>query len=349
MELTSVVVERFFADRCAMGYVRFRTPQGLSRLLAYLRERGIVPEPMRVETSDPAELLLKSFAEYLCGERGLCTLSIVGYRRVASSFLQTCRDVTGEEPCQFQIDAAKIHTFISSECSGLSVGTANNVVTALRSLLRFLYLQNVISSPLADTVFNAATWRDPGISRALSVLQVKALLESCDRRTKAGRRDFAILTILSRTGLRAAEVASMTLEGMDWQAGEFAFTGKGNRQEKFPLLFDVGQAIADYCQYARPKNTCRALFLNGRAPFQAISAGSISHVVLRASKRAGIAPARAHQLRHSAASTMRRANIPIFQISLVLRHQHTSTTAVYAKEGAHALTGIARSWPGGQS
>ena len=153
----------------------------------------------------------------------------------------------------------------------------------------------------------------------------------------AGRRDFAILTVLAHTGLRSAEVASMTLEGMDWQAGEFAFVGKGNRQEKLPLLFDVGKAIADYCQHARPENTCRTLFLNGRAPFQAISASSVSHVVLCASERAGILPVRAHQLRHSAASAMRRADLPLFQISQVLRHQHTATTAVYAKEGCAQL------------
>lgn len=344
--LNTESIERFFIDRRAMGYVRFRTPQGLSMLMSYLREQNIAPELVPVEISDAVDLLLEKYLEFLSSERGLSSSSIVGYRRIASSFLQTCRCESSKHP--YQINVIKVHAFIDTECSRLSIGSANNVVTVLRSLLRFLYLDNAIVSPMAESVLRAATWRDPGLSRALSEKQVNALKASCDRRTRAGRRDFAIITVLAHTGLRSAEVASMTLEGMDWQAGEFTFTGKGNRQEKFPLLFDVGKAIADYCRYARPENTCRTLFLNGRAPFQAISAGSVSHVVLRASERAGISPVRAHQLRHSAASAMRRSDLPMFQISQVLRHQHSATTAVYAKEGAQALTDIARSWPGSQ-
>lgn len=347
LQLDDIAVEHFFADRRSIGYARFRTPKGLSQLLAYLREQGAAPKSIKLEKPDAVTVLLKRFTDYLANERGLSPGTIVGYRHKALLFLQACHNVSADE--QRQIDACNVHAFISNQCSKLSVGTTNNVVTALRSLLQFLYLKNLIPTSLAETVFSAATWQDPGRSRALSALQVKALLESCDRRTHAGRRDFAILTILAHTGLRAAEVASMTLEGMDWQAGEFTFIGKGSHQEKLPLLFDVGQAIADYCQYARPKNTCRSLFLNGRAPFQAISASSVSHLVLRASQRAGIAPARAHQLRHSAASNMRKANLPMAQISQVLRHQHSTTTAVYAKEGAQALTSIARAWPGVQS
>lgn len=172
------------------------------------------------------------------------------------------------------------------------------------------------------------------------------MLVGCDRRSTAGRRDFAILTVLARLGLRAAEVASLTLDDFDWRIGEVVVAGKGNRRDRLPLPTDVGEAVADYCRRGRPHNSCRVLFLHVRAPYTAMSSSAVSDVVLRASARAGIAPVRAHQLRHSTASAMRRAGAPLFEIGQVLRHHHTVTTAIYAKDDLDALAGLARPWPG---
>jgi site-specific recombinase XerD len=341
-------VEQFLGDRRADGYVRFPSPRGLMPLVEYLRGRGVIPEPVVSVPAGPWARLLEEFVGYLVSERGLAEQTVVGYRRVAATFLSTC-------PCEdngdglASLSAVEVNAFLLTECARRSVGSANNVVVALRALLRFLYLHGHVDAPLADAVPWVATWRDGGRSRALTASQVAALLASCDRRSSAGRRDFAILTVLARLGLRAAEVASLTLDDFDWQAGEVAVAGKGNRRDRLPLPSDVGEAVAGYCRRGRPRNSCRVLFLHVRAPYTAMSSSAVSEVVRRASLRAGIAPVRAHQLRHSTASMMRRAGAPLFEIGQVLRHHHTVTTAVYAKDDLDALARIARPWPGERS
>jgi len=337
--------EHFLADRRASGYVRFRTSRGLMPIVDYLRSQGVVPGSVPSIPVDPDAILLEGFVNYLYNERSLAESTVVWHRRVASSFLRASQSADNGNNL-IGLTAGEVHAFVLAECSRRSVGSANNVVSALRALLRFLYLQGHVASPLADSVPRVATWRDGGRSKALSDRQIDALLTSCDRRRKAGRRDFAILTVLARLGLRAAEVASLTLDDIYWRSGEVAVTGKGNRADRLPLPNDVGRALAEYCERGRARNTCRALFLHVRAPYGALSPSAVSHVVLRASERAGIAPVRAHRLRHSVASMMRRAGAPLFEIGQVLRHGHMTTTAVYAKDDLDALAGIARPWPG---
>jgi site-specific recombinase XerD len=336
-------VEQFLVDRRADGYARSRSPRALIPLLAYLRGQGVMPEPVHTVPAGPWGKLLEEFAGYLASERGLAKQTIAAYRTIAASFLSTCPREDGLA----RLTAVKANTFLLAECAGRSIGSANNVVVALRALLRFLYLHSHIAAALADAVPRVAMWRDGGRSKALPAEQVAALLASCSRRTTTGRRDFAILTVLARLGLRAAELASLTLDDLDWRAGEVLVAGKGNRCDRLPLPTDVGQALASYCRRGRPRrNGCRVLFLHVRAPYTALSSSAVSDVVWRASRRAGIAPVRAHQLRHSAASAMRRAGAPLFEISQVLRHRDAATTAVYAKDDVDALAGIAQPWPG---
>lgn len=335
-------IQQFLVDRRADGYARSRSPRALIPLLAYLREQGVTPEPVHTVAAGPWEELLEEFAGYLASERGLAKQTIVAYRTIAASLLSTCPREDGLA-C---LSAVEVNRFLLAERASRSIGSANNVVVALRAVLRFLYLHSHIAAPLADTVPWVATWRDGGRSRALPAGQVAALLASCDRRSAAGRRDFAILTVLVRLGLRAAEVASLTLDDINWRAGEVLVAGKDSRHDRLPLPTDVGQAVAGYCRRGRPRNGCRALFLHVRAPYTALSSSAVSDVVRRASRRVGIAPVRAHQLRHSAASAMRRAGAPLFEIGQVLRHRHVATTAVYAKDDVDALAEIAQPWPG---
>ena len=338
-------MEEFLADRRASGQVRRLTPRGLIPLVRYLRELRVVPEPVAPKPDGPRELLVEEFAGYLLSERGLAERTVVGYRRVASLFLSTLSVSQGG--VMATLSAADIHAFVLAECGRCSVGSAGNVVTALRALLRFAYVQGHIALPLADAVPAVAGWRDGGRSRAVAEGEVARLLAGCDRRTAAGRRDFAILTVLARLGLRSNEVATLGLSDVDWRAGEVIIAGKGNRHDRLPLPVDVGRALADYCRRGRRPSSCRALFLHVRAPYGALSSSAVGHVVERACLRAGIAPFGAHRLRHSAASAMRRAGAPLFEIGQVLRHCHTATTAVYAKDDLDALAGIARHWPGG--
>lgn len=347
-DLSAAQVNLFLRDRRASGQVRRLTPRGLIPLLGYLRELGVVPGPLAPVPDGPLDRLVTEFGDYLAAERGLARGTIRWYRHVAELFLSAHREKAGVDGRDLRsLTAAEVTPFLLSQCRGRSAGSLNNVATGLRALLRFLYVAGYTSTPLADAVLAGPGWRDSGTSRALEGVEVARLIASCDRRSAAGRRDFAILTVLARLGLRAREVAALSVDDVDWRGGELAVAGKGNRHDRLPLPADVGKAVADYCRRGRRSGGCRALFLHVRAPCGALSPSAVSYVVVRASGRAGLPRAGAHRLRHSAAAAMRRAGAPLFEIGQVLRHRHTATTAGYAKDDFAALATVARGWPGG--
>ncbi len=243
--------------------------------------------------------------------------------------------------------ASDITGFVLAASARYSSGSLNNVTTGLRALLRFLYVQGYTATSVAAAVPTAPGWRDGGMPRAATPDQVARLLASCDRRTAVGRRDFAILTVLARLGLRAREVAAFCLDDIDWGAGEVVVCGKGNRRERLPLPHDVGQAIAEYCRRGRRRGDCRSLFLRSNAPYTTLSASGISELVARACGRAGLPRMGPHRLRHAAATAMRRAGAPLHEIGQVLRHRHEMSTAHYARDDHDALTVVARPWLGG--
>ena len=170
-------------------------------------------------------------------------------------------------------------------------------------------------------------------------------MAGCDRRTATGRRDYAILTVLVRLGLRAGEVAALTLDDIDWRVGELVVVGKGGRRDRLPLPVDVGEALVDYLQRGRPGGACRHVFVHVRAPYCAMGRWAISHVVVRGCRRAGVPELRAHRLRHGAATEMQRAGAGLVEIGQVLRHRHTTTTTIYTRTDPEALIGLARPWP----
>jgi site-specific recombinase XerD len=175
---------------------------------------------------------------------------------------------------------------------------------------------------------------------------VAALLGSCDRCTAVGRRDFAVLTLMVRLGLRAGEVASLRLDDVDWKAAELVVRGKGGRLDRLPLPADVGEAVADYLCHGRRRSACRALFLRTCAPEGGMSAGSVVMVPRSASHRADLpVVVGAHRLRHTAATGMLRAGASLSEVAEVLRHRSESTTAIYAKVDRAALDLLVRPWP----
>jgi site-specific recombinase XerD len=215
--------------------------------------------------------------------------------------------------------------------------------------LRFLFLQGLTPLPLADAVPSAARWSHSALPRALDTRSVSTLLEGCDRSRAVGLRDFAILTILVRLGLRSCEVAHLLLEDVHWRAGELLVRGKGNRVERLPVPCDVGEAMTDYLRQARPASSCRALFLRALAPHVEMTPGAVGMVVALACDRVGLARVGAHRLRHTAATEMLRGGASLAEIGDVLRHRRPATTAIYAKVDHAALSVLARPWPVGQS
>jgi integrase/recombinase XerD len=297
--------------------------------------------------SGPVESLLDRYRRYLASERRLDERTIVGYVGRVRPFLEH-RVVSGALDLR-RLTPTELGAFVQEECSRRgSRGSAKVTVTALRSLLRFLHVEGAVDESLAGAVPSVASWRLAALPRALEPDQVGRLLACCDRRTTAGRRDFAILLLLVRLGLRRGEVATLALDDIDWPVGELTVRGKGDRHERMPLPVDVGEALADYLAHGRPAGVpARSVFIRVVVPLGALSPGAVTHVVERAARRAGVDGVCAHRLRHTVATETLRRGAPLAEVGELLRHRHLATTAIYAKVDRERLRTLARPWPGG--
>jgi integrase/recombinase XerD len=344
-ELTAEHQQRFLEARRAAGYRSWLSPRSLRVPLAYLRESGVAAAPP-VMLGGPVERLLEDYRRYLACERGLVAHTIYHHERVARLLLVEREQSDGL--ALERLAAADVSAFLMRECPKRSVSGARDLVKGLRALLRYLHVAGVIATPLQWSVPAVAYRRDRTLPRGLSPTAVARLLASCDRRRTVGRRDYAVLLLLARLGLRAGEVAAMRLDDFDWRRGEFQVRGKGERLERLPLPVDVGRAIISYLR-RRPHSESRAVFLLARAPYCPLRGHTVSGIVHRACERAGITPVNAHRLRHTAATEMLRAGGSLPEVAQVLRHRELATTAIYAKVDRRSLRGLARPWPGGAS
>jgi len=344
-DLTVVAAEQFSAERRAAGRTRLVSARALDPLLDHLRELGVAPPPPMAVPSTPGEALLERYSSYLLARRGLSASTVRNYVGVAREFLSWRGTAAGDLKLK-ALDAAAVSEFVLGEVRRSSVGSAKCTVTRLRVLLRFLHLEGEIEQPLAGAVPSVASWRLASLVKALDARSMARLLSSCDRRTRVGRRDFAILTLLSRLGLRAGEVAALRLGDVDWRGGELLIRGKGARQERLPLPADVGEAFAAWLARGRPRCDSDLLFTRLRAPLGGLSAGAVSQVVRRACRRAGLPIVGAHRLRHTAATEMLRAGGSLTEVGQVLRHRGSDVTSIYAKVDRLALAAVVRPWPG---
>jgi site-specific recombinase XerD len=343
-ELCEAELERFRREHLA----RFASVRGagLAVVLGYLRGLGVVPA-VELRAMSAAGELLEQYRRYLTLERGLTAGTARGYVDIVRPFVESRVSSTGEVEL-WELSPADVLGFLLAETGPRSRKSAKLLVSALRSLLGFWHVEGLIGRPLAGAVPSVAGWRLAGLPRALEAEQVHALLDSCDRLTVAGIRDFAILTMLVRLGLRRGEVASLRLDDIDWRAGEIIVRGKGQRIERLPLPADVGEAIAVYLRDARPPGfSGRELFVRIKAPRRPLTAGGVTQVVVSASKRAGLGEVTAHRLRHTAATELLRAGAPLHEIGELLRHRSVLTTAIYAKVDRDRLRELARPWPKG--
>lgn len=327
------------------------SPTSERQLVAYLRDVGVLPPAERAPVSDPVELLVERFVEYLVRERGLRDGShtVWEYRRTARLFLAGRLDPDGGG--LERVTAGEVTGFVLAECRVRSRRMSFALVSTLRGLLRFLFLEGLMPVDLTGAVPKVASWRCASLPRALPADHVARMLASCDRTTVVGRRDFAILLMLSRLGVRACEVAKLQLADIDWRAGEVIVRGKGDRPERLPLPADVGEALVEYLRHGRPASGDPHLFLTARAPFRPLTggAGAIGMLVREACKRAGLEPVGVHSLRHTVATNVLRAGAPLEEIASLLRHRRHATTVIYAKVDWERLRELARPWPGSLS
>jgi site-specific recombinase XerD len=339
-QLSVRVVEDFFAELHARRGSRWPTPKSLGWLVEYLRETGVVPVPLPAPPRSWEEELAGRYRRYLVDERGLARKTVIARERTARLFLAEHRGRQLQD-----LDAGDVSRFVTRQCRSMSVRSAERLVNGLRSFLRFALVEGLITGPLASAVPSVARWNGAGLPRGLAPRQVTALLASCDRRRAMGRRDYAILVVLARLGLRAAEIAALRLDDIDWRAGEIVVRGKGRTEERLPLPCDVGEAIADYLHHGRPRRPEREVFLRVSAPLRGLAPEGVSEVVRAASERAGLGSFGAHRLRHTAGTEMLRAGASLPEVAQVLRHRSVATTCIYAKVDHLALRELAMPWP----
>ena len=315
-------------------------------VLRFLRAAGEVPAGGAAECG-PADVLLAQFRGWLSGERGLSAETVRGYAQQARTFL-ACLPAPRDAALR-ELTAGQVTSFMAGYCRGRNPKSAKAMVTALRALLRFLHVAGHVPVSLAAAVPAVAGWRLASLPRGLDAAVVERLLGSCDRGTVTGRRDFAVLVMLARLGLRGGEVAALQRADVDWRAGEVAVRGKGSRVERLPLPAEVGEAVAAYLVAGRPRCGAVTVFCTVRAPWRGLSPAGIRDIVGQACRRAGLPRAGAHRLRHSLATEMLRAGASLPEVGQVLRHRSQLATSVYAKVDENALRVLARPWPGGVS
>lgn len=335
-------IEEFLHARRIAGYVSPLSRLALGSLLGVLKAAGMVQPAEPTGATSENEALFASFRTYLANERGLSCSTTTAYVSRARRFVAGL-------PGDMSLDDLRtkdVTDAVLRESATWSVGATQYFVAGLRSFLRFCFANGLTPSDLSAAALSMTGRRASTLPMGISRADVDALLASCDRRRAEGRRDWAILVTLVRLGLRASEVAAMTLDDIDWRTGIVVVHGKGRRDDPLPLPDDVGSALASYLRWGRPRTQHREVFLRTLAPLAPLGRGGVSFVVRRSCKKAGIAPIGAHRLRHTLACTMVAAGVPFPEISQVLRHRSISSTSSYARVDIKALRSLVQPWPG---
>ena len=340
--LTDRRVDEFLAWQRAGGRHRCQWSRpGLTCLQDVLRHLGVLAAEEPAPAGSSTDLLLASFERYLLVERGLAVGTVRGYVAHARRFLLglSAGGLAG-------LSAAEVTSAVLARAdSGVSVSAAQYFVCGLRALLRFCFVEGRLDADLSQAALAVGGRRSSPLPRGIVQADARALLGACDRRKALGRRDYALLILLLRLGLRAGEVARLCLDDIDWRAGELVVRGKGAREDRLPLPADVGEAISSYLRRGRPLTSRREVFLRARAPYVPVSPSTVRSTVRRACRRAGIPELGSHRLRHTAACEMVAAHVPLVRIGQVLRHRSLQSTAIYARMDVDQLRQLAKPWP----
>jgi integrase/recombinase XerD len=324
-------------------------PAALRHFLDFLREeRVIITEKVAARRLTPAERCAQAYASYLRDVRALARPTVINYVPFIRGFLT---DRFGDGPVRLAgLTAGDVVRFVRRQAPQLHLKRAKLLTSALRSFLRYVRYRGAGTRDLAAAVPTVANWSMPAIPRAIGADHVRQLLASFDRRMVMGRRDYAIVLLLARLGLRSGEVAQLELDDLDWEAGQLSVRGKRGHRTVLPLPADVGAAIAAYLRHGRPPSTSRRVFLRSKAPIRGfLSQCAVGSIIRHALHRAGIqAPTTGtHQFRHGLATEMLRRGASLTEIGEILRHRHLQTTTIYAKVDLTALRSLALPWPGG--
>lgn len=297
----------------------------------------------RSSGTGPVEVLLDGFVAYLRSERGVTALTVEAYVSDVRRFLarRGGSDLSG-------LTAAEVSNALLSQVADRSPASVQRYGCAVRSFLRYCYLVGLVDHDLSAAALPVSGRRRSLLPQSITPREARLLLGACDRRRASGRRDYAVIVVMLRLGLRAREVATLRLDDVDWRAGQVTVHGKGGRVDHLPLPVDVGEAIAAYLCRGRPRPAgVREVFLRVQPPQVGLTRSGVKAIVVGAARRAGLGVVRPHRLRHTAATDMLRAGAALAEIGQVLRHRSPSSTAVYARVDVDRLRTIARPWPRG--
>ena len=341
--------ERYLRYRARHARPHSNDTAALEHLIDLMRRADvIVPAKVSASGLTPAQRYAETYERYLCEVRGLCRATIINYSPFVCEFLE---ERFGDGHLRLsRLCAGDVVQFAQRQAPRLHLKRAKLMSTALRSFLRYVRYRGDTTLDLAAAVPVVANWSMSSIPRAIATEKVRELLNSIDRGTSMGRRDYAILLLLARLGLRAGEVTCLELDDIDWNAGQLNVRGKRGQRNALPLPREVGKAIAAYLQHGRPKSASRRVFLRAKAPIRGFrSASGVGCIVRHSLLRAGInAPTKgAHQFRHGLATEMLRRGASLGEIGDLLGHRHPQTTTIYAKADLQALRRLALPWPGG--
>jgi integrase/recombinase XerD len=348
-DVTEEHVQRFLEGAITQqqGSTRRSGPAILKRFTDLLGQLGVISPRIPHHDCSPIAQAVDAYSAYLKQEQGLSDRTLVQYCPFVEHFLV---GRFGHGEVEFALlGACDVIRFVKHQAVQLSPARAKAATIALRSFFRYLRVRGEIQLDLVAAVPTIPNWSMTGIPRAIAPEHIRAILAQCPRDNPVGRRDYAILLLLARLGLRACEIVSLTLDSIDWEAGSIVVIGKGKQVASLPLPIEVGDAIATYLRQDRPACHQRALFLRACAPVRGLGAAStIGTIVNTAISRAGIDVLHrgTHQFRHALATDMLRQGATLTEIGSVLRHRHVKTTGIYAKVDFAALRPLSLPWPG---
>jgi site-specific recombinase XerD len=341
-------VEQYLRHRAGKQSIQPGDRSALKRWPSVLRDAGAIAPAMPAPCTSH-DRIFNEFDACLRKERGLTPKSIVSHLPVIRGFLhEVCP--AGDDDLG-KISQGEVIRYIERHAHDWSPATGKAMCWSLRAFLRYLHHQGLNPCALADCVPSMRRWKLASLPTFMPAAQVQRALDGCDRATPMGRRDYAILMMLARLGLRAGEVATLTLDDIDWRAGEMLVRAKGRQRARMPIPPDVGAAIVAYLRNGRPKSSCRRLFIRTLAPHVGFASGcAITMIARTALDRVGIegcAHRGAHIFRHSLATELLRSGATLTEIGQVPRHESHDTTRIYAKVDIETLRTLSLPWPGG--